>query len=146
MASGETGRNERNNAPEEERGNHKREKERGESSDPEHQTVTGTIFKLVILKPIQEQEEQKKIAATAYVAWKKQKAESLEVKAREKHDKMRKEQRALKEKDERKQSANQVPRQRHSLFITGDVVLISFKCSRYTKSGNLSMIKNSKKS
>lgn len=52
MASGEKGSNEGDNAAEEERGNHKRQKGKGDvlSSVPEHQSVTSTIFKLVILK------------------------------------------------------------------------------------------------
>ncbi|XP_068561547.1 microtubule-associated protein 9 [Cebidichthys violaceus] len=55
-----------------------------------------------------EEEAKKEDAVASYEAWKETKAESLKAKAKEKHDAMRKVQRAIEEKKEKKQSAQQV--------------------------------------
>uniref|UniRef100_A0A673C9K8 Microtubule-associated protein 9 n=1 Tax=Sphaeramia orbicularis TaxID=375764 RepID=A0A673C9K8_9TELE len=56
----------------------------------------------------QEQNAKKEDAVASYEAWKEKKAECLKAKAKEKQDKIRKEQRAIEEKEEKKQSAKQV--------------------------------------
>uniref|UniRef100_A0A8D3AF04 Microtubule-associated protein 9 n=1 Tax=Scophthalmus maximus TaxID=52904 RepID=A0A8D3AF04_SCOMX len=56
----------------------------------------------------QEEEAKKEDAVASYVAWKEKKAESLKAKAKEKQDRMRKDQRVSEEKEEKRHSAKQV--------------------------------------
>ena len=56
----------------------------------------------------QEAEAKKEDAVASYEAWKEKKAEALKAKAKEKQDKIRKEQRVNEEKEEKRQSAQQV--------------------------------------
>lgn len=56
----------------------------------------------------QDEVAKKEDAVASYQAWKEKKAESLKAKAKEKQDMITKEQRAIEEKEEKKQSAKQV--------------------------------------
>ena len=56
----------------------------------------------------QEEEAKKEEAVASYEAWKENKAQSLKAKAKEKQDVIRKEQRAIEEREKKKESATQV--------------------------------------
>lgn len=61
----------------------------------------------------QEEESKKEDAVASYEAWKEKKAEILRAKAKERNEKIRKEQQATEEKREKRESAKQV----QSLFM-----------------------------
>lgn len=63
---------------------------------------------IVTEKKKEEQETKKEGAVASYEAWKEKKLESLKVKAKEKQEKLRKEQRAFEEKEEKRKIAEQV--------------------------------------
>lgn len=56
----------------------------------------------------QEEEAKKEAAVASYEAWKEKKAESLRVKAKERQDTIRKEQRVTEEEEEKRLSAKKV--------------------------------------
>lgn len=62
---------------------------------------------LVSLWP-QEEQVKREDAKASYEAWKQKKAGSLKAKAKEKQDMIRKEQRAIEEKEEKRESAKKV--------------------------------------
>lgn len=59
-------------------------------------------------KTKQEEEAKKEDAVASYEVWKEKKAENLKAKAKEKQDVIRKKQRAIEEKEEKRQTAKQV--------------------------------------
>lgn len=68
----------------------------------------------------QDEEAKKEDAVASYEAWKEKKAGSLKEKAKEKQDMIRKEQRAIEEKEEKKQSAKQVYWLNYCEFLDND--------------------------
>lgn len=116
MASEEKREVETEQTTEGERGNAERKEEKGDASFWSFFSLCSTtvccimflIYSAISQWKQQDGETKKEDAIASYEAWKARKAESLKMKAKEKQDTMRKEQRASEEKEEKRQSAQQV--------------------------------------
>ena len=63
---------------------------------------------MVICLTLQLEQDKREHAVAAYNAWKEKKSETLKAKAKEKHATIIKEQRAIEEKEEKKEAAKKV--------------------------------------
>lgn len=124
MASKEKGKVKRKHGAKEERGTPERKKEKGKyfflvncKYRTTHIVIEHTYFNIYAhclptlkkkKKNNQEEEAKKEDAVASYEAWKEKKAESLKAKAKEKQEMLLKEQKAIEDKEEKRQTAKQV--------------------------------------